>query len=418
MKKYTIAVLGCGTRGQTYAKLLLAKKDQFEAGALCDPNPEQMKNLKSLSNIESVPEFTDPAEFLKEKRADVLIIATPDRDHIPQAVKGLELGYDIILEKPLTDSREELELLVNTQKKTGKKIIVCHELRYAPGFAKCYELLQNGAVGKLSAIDASERVSYVHWVQAYVRGIGGLLATSHPCILAKCSHDLDLTQWYAGSPCDTLTSVGDLHFFKEENAPEGATDRCLDCPHKDTCIYSAKKLYLDKWHNEGEPEFAYPFNKVTVEIPHTEERIVKGLREGEYGRCAFKCHTDKVDRQMVQMTFENGVKASLKMIFSARAGRYIVFYGTHGEIIFDERKNTISVMRYGQEEEIIDVFELIKVAGTHSGGDTMFMNSIYGTLEGTEEPLTPLSASIECHLMGIAAEESRKEGGALVKVHR
>ena len=120
---------------------------------------------------------------------------------------------------------------------------------------------------------------------------------------------------------------------------------------------------------------------------------------------------------IIQMTFKNGVKASLKMIFSAYAGRYIVFYGTHGEIILDERSKQISVMRYGEETEYINILDLIKVAGTHSGGDAMFMNSIYGTLEGTEEALTPLSASIECHLMGIAAEESRKQGGVLVKVH-
>jgi predicted dehydrogenase len=257
----------------------------------------------------------------------------------------------------------------------------------------------------------------VHWVQAYVRGIGAYLATSHPCILAKCSHDLDLVQWYAQSTCETVSSVGDLHFFKEENAPQGAADRCLDCSHKDTCIYSAKRLYIDKWHNDGEPEFAYPFNKVTIDIPHTEEKITKGLREGEYGRCAFKCNIDKVDRQMVQMTFKNGVKASLKMVFSATEGRYIVFYGTHGEIILDERNDTISVFRYGKEPEYIKISQINKNAGTHSGGDYMFMQSIYGILAETDEPLTPLNDSIECHLMGIAAEESRKTGGSLVKVH-
>ena len=86
-----------------------------------------------------------------------------------------------------------------------------------------------------------------------------------PAILAKCSHDLNLVQNFADSECDTVSSVGGLDFFKPENAPEGAADRCLDCKYVDTCPYSAKRIYIDMWHKAGEPEFVWQSNSRDTE---------------------------------------------------------------------------------------------------------------------------------------------------------
>lgn len=418
MNKYSVAILGCGSRGAKFVSLMVPSEDKYEVVALCDIDEEQIKKTQQLYGVENAKVFLDPDEFLKEKHADIVVIATPDREHVPQAVKAMNLGYDILLEKPISDSREELDLLIETQKKTGRTVVVCHELRYGPGFRKCAELLESGIIGKLYAIDASERVWYLHWAQAYVRGIGASIERGHPAILAKCSHDLDLVQAYAGSECDTISSVGDLSFFVPENAPEDSAYRCLDCKHQDTCVYSAKKIYIDMWHERGEPAFSWPFNKVTLANPHTEESIRKGLREGEYGVCAFKCKVEKVDHQFVQMTFKNGVKASLKMIYCHEAGRRLVFYGNYGEIVFDERTDTIEVLVFGKEKEVISVKTLMSEEQSHGGGDAVLVEELYDILSGTKKSTTPLSESVESHLMGIAADESRKMGGQLVKVHK
>ena len=249
------------------------------------------------------------------------------------------------------------------------------------------------------------------------KSIGASIERGHPAILAKCSHDLDLIQSYAGSKCVSVSSVGDLGFFIPENAPEGATERCLDCKHHDTCVYSAKKIYIDLWYEWGKPDFRWPFNKVTLTNPHTEESIRKGLREGEYGICAFKCKVDKVDHQLVQMNFENGVKASLKMVYGAEAGRKIIFYCTYGEMIFDERSNDITVMVFGKEPEVIRIDDFVEDARGHGGGDEVLVMEMYDMLTGAKECDTTLDESLESHLMGIAADESRKLGGALIKVH-
>lgn len=418
MKQFTVAIIGTGSRGSRFANYMNEKREKFLITALCDINSEQIRKTLELTPMDKVETFTDPKVFFEKKRADILVIATPDREHVPQAVQGMNLGYDLLLEKPLSDSLEELDLLLKTQQKTKKRVVVCHELRYAPGFRKCADLLKEGVIGKVYAIDASERVWYAHWAQAYVRGIGASIELGHPAILAKCSHDLDLIQAYANSECDTVSSVGDLSFFVPENAPEDSAYRCLDCKYQNECPYSAKRIYLDYWYKLGKPEFQWPFNKVTIEKPHTEEKIRHGLREGEYGICAFKCKVEKVDHQFVQMTFRNGIKASLKMVYASEAGRRLVFYGNYGEMVFDEREDRIDIMPYGEEKRSLSLKDIMTEDQSHGGGDIKLVEQLYGMLTGEKECLTTLKESVESHLMGIAAEESRKAGGQLVKVHR
>lgn len=415
-KKLTVALLGCGARGYIFTRLMLAE-GKFDIVALCDWNPEQLRKIHSTFGLENAVDFTDADAFLAEKRADVVVIASDDRYHVSQCVRALELGCDVLLEKPISDSRAEVEQLLQAQEKTGRQVIVCHELRYGPAFRKCAELLKSGTIGTLFAINAMERPSYFHWAQAYVRGIGASLEKGHPVILAKCCHDLDLIQSYAGSECETVSSIGELRFFKPENAPEGAADRCVDCKHMDTCPYSAKRIYVDGWLKD-KPTYSWPYSKVAIQNPTTEEALWEGIRTGVYGRCAFKCPVEKTDHQLVQMHFKNGVNASLTMAFSGKAGRRMTFYGTYGEITLDERTSEIEVIVFGKEKEIIPVHTLRVDGNNHGGGDEAIIHELYDVLTGKTENHTSLRESVESHLMGIAAEESRLAGGVLVKVHQ
>ena len=121
---------------------------------------------------------------------------------------------------------------------------------------------------------------------------------------------------------------------------------------------------------------------------------------------------------MVQMTFKNGVKASLKMAYASEVGRRMVFYCTLGELVFDDRSRSIEVRRFGEPVEVIDTKKLTNGSGVgHGGGDKEIIRELYEILCGEKQPATSLRESIECHLMGIAAEESRARGGELVSVH-
>ena len=414
--KFTVAIIGVGGRGgYAYGTLIAQLPERFEIVALCDINTDKLSYFSKKFNVVTQNLFTDEDEFFQEKRADVLIIATQDKDHVRHATKAFRLGYDILLEKPITDDRQEMQELLALQQETGCKALVCHVLRYAPAFVKAAELLASGTIGRLVSINAIEQVGYFHQAQAYVRGYWRKAENSTPMILAKCSHDLDLLQFYANSACESLSSVGDLTYFTSENAPAGATERCLDCPHQNTCPFSAKTQYLDNWLKDRTD--TYPYN-VPCHAPITEEKMREALQKTMYGKCVFRCDNDVVDHQITQMTFQNGVKATLTMTaFTKHCGRRMEFFGTNGQITLDEVRDFIRVGVFGEPEYEIKISDLLPPATMHGGGDYGIVHTLYDMLTGKASEKTALVHSAESHLMGIAAEESRKSGGKLIYVH-
>ncbi len=419
-KIFTVAIIGCGSRGcEAYGRIMFSMKNKYKIVSLCDIDSVKLDKYGETFGVSQDARFGSDVEFLKERRADLLVIATPDKAHVRHCLMGLEVGYDILMEKPITDNKQECYRLLEAQKKYGGKVFVCHVLRYAPAFYKVKQLLAEGVIGKLVNIQALEQVRYWHQAHSYVRGKWRRAEDSTPMILAKCCHDLDLLQWYADSTCDSVSSVGELSFFKAENAPEGSADRCVDCKLKDECPYSAKRIYIDMWKAWGCSKNGWPFNVLTPVVPLTEELLVESITTGDYGKCVFKCDNNVVDNQFTQMTFKNGVTASLLMTaFTHQGGRIIRFCGTMGDIVLNDEKNLIEIGVFGKEKEIIDCKDLIAGDGghAHGGGDNMLVATMYDELAGIAPARTSLAASVESHLMGIAAEESRIRGGAAVKL--
>ena len=105
------------------------------------------------------------------------------------------------------------------------------------------------------------------------------------------------------------------------------------------------------------------------------------------------------------------------MVFSANKGRRITFYGTLGEVVMDMLTDSIEVMPYGGEKEIIRISDHADIADQHGGGDKGIVQELYSILTGETEFYTSLDESVESHLIGIAAEQSRLNGGKAVIVH-
>ncbi len=415
--KFTVAIIGCGNRGaETYGKLLF-REENFSIAALCDSDGERLRHYGELFSVPQEELYSDEAEFFAERRADLLVIATMDADHVRQGIKALSLGYDLLLEKPISDRREELEALLAAQKEYGGKVLVCHVLRYAPAFVKAAELLKSGAIGKLVAIQALEQVAYWHQAHSYVRGNWRSRKETAPMILAKCCHDLDLLQYYANSRAESVSSVGDLVWFTPQNAPEGAAKRCTDCKYIESCPYSAKRIYVDRWLSSGKLPAVWPQVQITSDYPLTEEKLLRAIQEGPYGRCVYFCDNDVVDHQLTEISFENGVKATLTMTaFTAGIGRIMRFFGTLGEIVLDEEADVVSLKPFGGERRDFRISALAEIDSGHGGGDQALVDTLYDVLCGKESETT-LERSVESHLMAICAEESRLKGGALIRVH-
>ena len=418
-KVFTVAIIGCGSRGcDAYGSLMRGMPDKYKVTAMCDINPAKLDKYAPVFGIAQENRFDTEEAFFAAKRAEVLVIATPDACHIRQGIKGLELGYDVLVEKPLSASEKECADLLAAQKKYGGKVMVCHVLRYAKGFTRVAELIENGVIGELVSIQALEQVTYWHQAHSYVRGNWRRSEDTTPMILAKCCHDLDLLQYYARSKCASVSSTGDLKFFNRAHQPQGAADRCMQCKYIESCPYSAKRLYIDNWKNAGKPENCWPYNVITLKVPLTEDGLAEAVQNGPYGRCVFACDNNVVDHQIVQMQFNNGVNASLTMTaFTANGGRIMRFFGTQGEIVLNEEEDAIHVKPFGKPAETTRISAATEGGHAHGGGDFGLITALYKTLTGEQTAATSLEASIESHLMGIAAEKSRRSGGACVQVH-
>ena len=419
MKKLSVAIIGCGSRGcETYGRLIQDKKDQFEIKALCDIRGDRLEKYSKEFNINKDNLFLDEEEFFKEKRADVLFVCVLDQDHVRVAIKALKLGYHLLLEKPISANINELNKLLKVYKESKKEVVVCHVLRYAKAFIKVKELIDNKTIGDLVLMQAFEQVGWFHQAHSFVRGNWRNTKETTPMIMAKCCHDLDLLQYYANSKCDTISSLGSLEYFKKENMPKDASKRCTTCKYIDSCPYSAKVIYIDRWKKFGSHENEWPYNVITEAIPLTEKDLYQAIDKGPYGRCVFSCDNDAVDNQVVMMKFKNNVKATLTMTaFTGEIGRIMKFYGTLGEIDLDEEKGVIEVKRFARDKEIININDLIENDNmAHGGGDYMLINDLYNAIIN-HNIKTSLEESIESHLMAILAEESRCNNGKVLKVH-
>lgn len=418
-KMVTVSIIGLGGRGgEAYGRYLITQKDKFKITHVCDINHTRLHKYGDLFDVCNENRFDDEDKFFEEKRSDVLFITTQDRMHVRMAKRALLLGYDIVLEKPISDDPQELRELLELAHKTSRKIMVCHVLRYTVMMRKLKEILNSGAIGKLISIDHTENVVFWHEAHSYVRGNWRNRALSTPMIMAKCCHDLDLLQDFVGSKCRSVSSMGALSYFKPEFKPEGAADRCTQCKYMESCVYSAKKVYVDMWKAQGSPANQFPFSLISDAYPTTEEALWKSIEETPYGRCVFACDNDVVDNQTTIMQFENGVTATLKMeAFVKQGGRDIRFFGTEGELELREGEDTITLKKYFGENTVWKISDLTDDLEGHGGGDHRMIDELYEIITGkTPNVATSIDESIESHYMALAAEESRLNGGQLVEI--
>ncbi len=425
LKQIKCVLVGAGNRGKAYSDYSLKNPDEFEIIAVVEPNDIRRDEARERYGVKSENCFVSLDEFFSKKIAcDIVINATMDEIHYETARDIIEAGYAMLLEKPITASKDELLDLQSRAEKKGVSVFVCHVLRYTPYFKAVKKIIDDGGIGRILTMEMNEHVWVAHFIDSYVRGKWRSEAMcGSGFLLAKSCHDTDLICWLnnAASP-EYVTSEGSRSLFIPENAPKGATEFCYNCPHNDTCLYSAQKVHLE--YDSMPFQTWADMNKPIDEI--TKEEKAEYLKTSVYGRCAFNAGGDIVDRQSIIVHFDNGAVASFTMVGgSSKAGRRMYICGTHGELegnleegTFAYRKFNRSEGTFGYDEEIIDVNALIHQNDDysgHAGGDYAIIHDLVRYLNGdrSSHSITALKDSINSHLVVYAAEKSRKEHTAV-----
>jgi len=413
LRTLTAVLLGAGSRGRyIYGPYAEKFPNELKFVAVAEPDDERRQRFAEIHQIAEEHVYHSWEQVFEQgKIADVMIICTLDRMHYIPAMRAMELGYHVMLEKPMSPNMRECIELEQASFKFKRLLVVTHVLRYSPFWSGIKKCIEEGELGAIGTIQLTENVGYHHMVHSYVRGNWRNSEETSPMILAKSCHDLDLISWLMDEPCTAVSSFGSLLHFKAENAPEGATDRCIDgCDVERECAFSAIKMYLEQPADHWARYMTYDLSQ---------EGIIRALKEGPFGRCVYRCDNNVVDHQVVNMEFASGANANFIMSgLTKSATRRVQIMGTQGEIIGDMDNGSFTLYRYETGEEV--VIKCSVQGDGHGGGDERmvrsFLQNVHQFERNPTHGLTSATASLQSHLIAFASERSRIQQGRSIKL--
>ena len=411
MRKLTAVLLGAGDRGAyAYGPYALDHPNEIEFVAVADSDKVRRNHFAKEHHIEESHCFEDWRDVLgQSKMADVIMICMQDQLHYEPAIAALNKGYHVLLEKPMSPNREECVEMTKVAEENKRLLTICHVMRYSPFWSAIKAHIERGDIGKVISIQLNENIGHLHMAHSYVRGNWRNSDLASPMILQKSCHDVDIISWLIDSDCKSINSYGALSLFKEENAPQGSTEYCLDgCEVADQCPYYAPDFYLSdvNWAQ-----------KVTNDL--SREGIIAALKDGPYGKCVYHSDNNVVDHQVVNMAFEGGETAVFSMCGLTHDNtRVVQINGTKGEISGKWMTNqfTLSDFVTGDQKQVT-----VKVSNSgHGGSDSElmkhFVRQVHAFEATHEQGLTSARASLKSHLMAFTAEQSRLNDGQPVKI--
>ena len=150
MQTTRIAVVGAGYVGR--AHIAVAQSSQTcKLSAVVDPAPTP----EAVALTAGVPLYGSLEELLARDRPDGVVLATPNRLHLVQAMTCVAAGVPMLLEKPITPTVAEAEQLVAAAEASGARILIGHHRAHSPIMAKAQQVIASGALGRLVAVMGS-----------------------------------------------------------------------------------------------------------------------------------------------------------------------------------------------------------------------------------------------------------------------
>lgn len=396
--KTRISIVGTGDRG-THAwgqPIVDTYREIIEIVSLCDINPKRMNASKKVLGINAKTyEAKDFDLMIQETKPDVVIVTTTDCFHEKYIVRALELGCNVISEKPIAISTEQCQRIADTENRTGKKVYVGFNARQANEAIEMKKILLSGELGKIIAIEYQECLNTAHGAD-YFRRWHGKKKYSGSLLLHKASHQFDLVNWLLDSEPVDVQAIGKLAFYGHNNNFRGRN--CRSCSFTQKC-----KFYWDM--TKDEMYMAFYGNCEDVDGYY---------RDG----CVWENEIDSYDTSAVLVSYGNGTQLTYSMnAYLPFEGQFICFSGESGRLeVRLNAKQPWEVpgemeFRLTKDRETSRFWTLNSATGTHGGADGRLRDLIF--IPGTPDPLGSKAGSragIMSSLIGIAARQSIETG--------
>jgi len=419
--KTRYAQVGLGGRSSMYTNAVSKTYNEIaELVGLCDINQGRMDRAnRHIAEITGSLLPTYKADqfdrMVAETRPDTVIVTSgPDCTHSDYIVRTMELGLDVITEKPMTTDEVRCRKILETVASSGRNCQVTFNYRYAPPRSQVRELIMDGAIGEVLSVDFCWLLDTRHGAD-YFRRWHGERKNSGSLLVHKATHHFDLVNWWIDDIPEEVFCHATRRYYTPERADQlglqGRSERCLDCEAKDKCTFyldltaseGHKSLYLDNEHEDGY------------------------FRD----RCVFGERIDIWDNMSVSVRYNRGCLLNYFLhAYSPYEGYRIAFNGTKGRIehLACERtyisgdgtvpgeleKGKVSVTlipEFSQPEEL----EPRTGTGGHGGGDPVLLADIFDP----NAPGDPLRRKADQRdgaysiLIGVAAYHSIDSGKAV-----
>ncbi len=313
--------VGLGSRSKMYSRAII---DQFSGTAalvgLCDSNAGrlQLRQNWAAEHGVTVPGYAEDRfdDMIAETRPDCVIVTTQDSTHDDYICRAMELGCDVITEKPMTTDEVKLARIIDMQRRTGRSVKVTFNYRYSPVRTQVKDLLMSGVIGEVHSLDFHWLLDTRHGADYFRRwhrhkdNSGGLM-------VHKATHHFDLVNWWLSTVPQTVYARGSRTFYTPQTAERygftNRSERCLDCPEAARCpfkldmreIPGLKTMYLETEHHDGY------------------------YRD----RCVFSADMDIEDSMNLVVGYQNGVSMSYSLnTFMPWEGYVVVFNGSRGRL--------------------------------------------------------------------------------------
>jgi predicted dehydrogenase len=379
-KRY--AIVGLGGRHEMFRTAILKEfAATSELVALCDANATRVALSQARAKEEGGCDVRGYVsgqfeEMIASCKPDTVIVTTRDREHDDYICRAMELGCDVITEKPMTIDADRCNRILDTQKQTGRRVTVTFNYRYAPPRTQVKELLMSGAIGNVLSVEFEWLLNVSHGAD-YFRRWHRRKENSGGLMVHKATHHFDLVNWWLSTVPQDIYAMGHRRFYTPETGDryglKNRTERCHTCPEASHCRFALKladnenqkALYLDAEHEDGY------------------------FRD----RCVFSPEMDIEDNMNVIVNYRSGAKLSYSLnAFLPWEGYMVRFNGTRGRLehkceesvytnadgsvpgALNKEGTWIRVYPHWQPAYEVDVWE---AEGGHGGADPQMLKYIF-----------------------------------------
>jgi predicted dehydrogenase len=221
-KRY--AIVGTGSRASMFVDAITGPyHGTAELVALCDLSQTRMdwhnRRLAELTGAPASPTYRAAAfdRMIADTGPDTVIVTTIDATHHVYIVRAMELGCDVITEKPMTTDAAKMRAIFHAIARTGRSLRVTFNYRYAPAYTVFRRLMMEGAVGRPLCVDFSWLLDTRHGAD-YFRRWHRERANSGGLLVHKATHHFDLVNWWIDSYPRQVSALAGLGFYGRANA--------------------------------------------------------------------------------------------------------------------------------------------------------------------------------------------------------